>query len=291
MIQSPKAVVRARVKAVRSAWLWRQERRNYRRVAVGTSRDIAADMPQIVAMTEWLGAIEQRVGPRISIVTATRNRPEMLADLGNAVSKLMYQNWEWVVVNDGDEGGLVDDVVAAAGSRARLLRSPGKGLVDARNAGLMAATGSYIVYADDDNVIGKNWLDAIAVVARNQPFVWGYGARVVETPEIPIWSHAQIAAPAIEYPRFNSARLKVANFIDANCLVHCNDGRRFDARTGSMSDWKFALQLAEMTPPQRIPVVASYYRTQHENRMSRSEIGLNDLAFIRDSKWSLRGLG
>lgn len=283
MIQSPKSVVRAQslFRAVRSGWLWRRERRNHRRIAVRASTELAGDMPQIVALTEWLDAVGQQPGPLISIVTATRNRPEMLADLGDSVAALMYEKWEWLVVNDGDEDVLVRDVVAAAGRRARLLRNPGDGLVDARNAGLMAATGAYIVYADDDNLIGKSWLNAIALVARTRPFMWGYGARVVETPELPTWSHTQSAAPAIEYPRFDRKRLKVANFIDANCLVHCNDGRCFDSHTGSMSDWKFALQLAEETPPQRLPVVASYYRTQHLNRMSRSETALDDLTYIR----------
>ena len=91
--------------------------------------------------------------PTVSVVIATRNRPEMLRSAIQAVMEQSYPGRiECVVVFDRTEPDLSlrrDDgsrqVVVVENSRVG-------GLAGARNAGILASTGELVAFCDDDDV-------------------------------------------------------------------------------------------------------------------------------------------
>jgi glycosyltransferase involved in cell wall biosynthesis len=90
--------------------------------------------------------------PSVSVVVPTRGRPALLR---GAVRSILDQDYpgdlEVIVVFDGEEAASLD-VTPPPGRMVRVLanrRTPGP--AGARNAGMLAASGSYVAFCDDDD--------------------------------------------------------------------------------------------------------------------------------------------
>lgn len=68
-----------------------------------------------------------------------------------------YRDIEIILVDDGSPDGSPQlcDTLASEGSRIKVIHKENGGLSDARNTGLLAATGEYVVFVDGDDF----WLD------------------------------------------------------------------------------------------------------------------------------------
>ncbi len=104
----------------------------------------------------------------VSIVTATRNRPDLLARALRSVERQSYGNLDVVVVDDGSSEETLSttrQLLSELGTRFRLLASsmadaPGTGPAAARNRGAMASRGEFVAFLDDDDYwIEPNFLD------------------------------------------------------------------------------------------------------------------------------------
>jgi glycosyltransferase involved in cell wall biosynthesis len=92
--------------------------------------------------------------PKISIVTATKNRPALLRRAIQNIQAQSLQDWEMQIVDDGN-GSALEVVKEVGDSRIVAQQNPGVGQVDARNAALQAANAEYIHLLDDDD----RWAD------------------------------------------------------------------------------------------------------------------------------------
>ena len=85
-----------------------------------------------------------------SVILPTRSRP---AKLARALASLLAQDcvdWEAIVVDDGAGEGI--EVAESVGDlRITAIQSPGRGQVDARNAGIARARGRVVCWLDDDD--------------------------------------------------------------------------------------------------------------------------------------------
>lgn len=93
---------------------------------------------------------------KISIIVATYNRPGLLVRTLNSIINQYYKNIEIIVVNDGgqdvqeiiDQGnGLSENKIKYINNKKNL------GAPGARNLALDAASGEYIMFLDDDDVL------------------------------------------------------------------------------------------------------------------------------------------
>lgn len=89
---------------------------------------------------------------RFSVITPTYNRPEFLLESLRSVRRQLGVVWEVVVVDDGDGRG-IEVVRDLQDPRIRAIRNPGRGQVEARNAGVRLAEGEVIVLLDDDDLL------------------------------------------------------------------------------------------------------------------------------------------
>ena len=113
--------------------------------------------------------------PRVSVVFATHNRAQRLADLLDSLRRqtVPASDFDVVVVDDGstDETPSVLDEAERAGDlglRRRRLE-PARGPAAARNAGWRAAQGELIAFTDDDCVASPGWLAAGLEAAGRHP--------------------------------------------------------------------------------------------------------------------------
>ncbi|HET9185978.1 MAG TPA: glycosyltransferase family A protein, partial [Solirubrobacterales bacterium] len=121
------------------------------------SLQVANDMSlptRMLAFMAWLDLHPpQGDGPAISVVLATRDRPQLLRRAIASVIGQRYGNWELLVVDDGSDPGTRAAVEEFEDERMCLLEGPQSGLSAARNRGLDSAGGEIVCYLDDDNVM------------------------------------------------------------------------------------------------------------------------------------------
>lgn len=92
----------------------------------------------------------------ISVVVPVYNTAGYLERCGDSLLAQTYRNLEIILVDDGstDECPALCDAYAVRDSRVRVIHKRNGGLASARNAGIGAASGTYIAFLDSDD-----WLD------------------------------------------------------------------------------------------------------------------------------------
>jgi len=96
--------------------------------------------------------------PLISVIIPVYHVAAYLeACLGSVVAQT-YKNLQILLIDDGstDGSGALCDRWAAKDSRIRVIHQSNRGLSQARNAGLDAATGEYILFADSDDLLSPD---------------------------------------------------------------------------------------------------------------------------------------
>ncbi|RUW18620.1 glycosyltransferase family 2 protein [Mesorhizobium sp. M1A.F.Ca.IN.020.06.1.1] len=99
--------------------------------------------------------------PLVSIITAHYNRARLLPQAIASVRRQDYPNIELIVVDDGstdpDAIRLLNDIEPEFEQRGwRIIRQKNGFLGKARNTGIRAAKGSFILFLDDDNALFPN---------------------------------------------------------------------------------------------------------------------------------------
>src|SRR5207237_7012712 len=97
--------------------------------------------------------------PWIPMRMCSYNRAPTIRDCRDGLEQLAYPDYEVIVVDDGST-----DATAAIARQYdyRLIRTENRGLANARNTGLKAATGEIVAYIDDDAYPDPHWLTYLA---------------------------------------------------------------------------------------------------------------------------------
>jgi GT2 family glycosyltransferase len=132
----------------------------------------AGDLPEPdSAALSGLPAVDSSPGavqyPQISVVIATRERPQLLARCLRSLAELDYPDYEVIVV---DNAPLTDDTVQLIRQwtelSVRYVREDRRGLAAAHNRGLLEAHGAIVAFTDDDVIVDKCWLREIVGAFR-----------------------------------------------------------------------------------------------------------------------------
>ena len=98
--------------------------------------------------------------PKISVVVCSYNGSHTIRQSFQGLHNLDYPNFEIIVVDDGS----TDETATIAREYGfRLISTENRGLSNARNTGLAAATGEIVAYIDDDAFPDREWLKYLAV--------------------------------------------------------------------------------------------------------------------------------
>jgi glycosyltransferase involved in cell wall biosynthesis len=116
----------------------------------------------------------------LSVITPVYNGAAYLRRCHATLAAQTFQDWEWVVVDDGSTDGTVDLVRAIDDERIRLLSyRPNKGRGHARHAALEAARGDWMVAWDADDMYFPDRLERIAQArAEGYDFFCSYAVVV-----------------------------------------------------------------------------------------------------------------
>jgi glycosyltransferase involved in cell wall biosynthesis len=95
--------------------------------------------------------------PLISILTPVYNRAKLIGETADSIFNQNYQNWEWVIVDDGSTDGSWDVLqrIADRDKRVRVFqrhREP-KGACTCRNIAADKSLGEYLLFLDSDDLL------------------------------------------------------------------------------------------------------------------------------------------
>ena len=99
--------------------------------------------------------------PLISIIIPVYNVEKFINDCMASVCHQTYQNLEIILVDDGakDSSGKICDEWAKKDSRIVVIHKTNGGLSDARNAGIKASSGKYLMFIDSDDVVSESLVE------------------------------------------------------------------------------------------------------------------------------------
>ncbi|WP_457027903.1 glycosyltransferase family 2 protein [Kitasatospora sp. P5_F3] len=116
------------------------------------------------------GARTSAEPPRISVVIATHNRPELLRQCLDSVLRIDSPQYEVLVVDNAPAGDDAKTLIRERyADRVRYLREPVAGLARAHNLGLAVARGELIAFTDDDTLVDRHWLSSLVAAFADDP--------------------------------------------------------------------------------------------------------------------------
>lgn len=124
----------------------------------------------------------------LSVVIPTHNphRGRLDRTLGGLRAQtLATADWELLVVDNASVPALEGSALTAGPSNLRLVREPQLGLTAARRCGLRAASGEFVVFVDDDNVLAPDYLERVLEIFAREPQLGAAGGRSVPAFEAP----------------------------------------------------------------------------------------------------------
>jgi hypothetical protein len=234
-----------------------------------------------VATAVQLADVPEQV---VSVILPTRNRAALLHRAIQSVLDQSHEHWQLVVVDDGSDDETSTALEQVSDPRVCILRQDHSGDGAARNAGLAAASGEYVAYLDDDNVMHPDWLRAIVWAFNQNP-----GARVVIGSRI-VDNWARVVGPGTQTgpraqrPFFDRDHIARAPLADIGMVAHRRGlpEARFDESLTAAGDWEFLYRLTEDHDPCLVQAVACLYTSTAPNRISDSGDVTSNVARVLD---------
>jgi FkbM family methyltransferase len=162
-----------------------------------------------------------------TVVIASRDRPsDLAACLSALAAQISSVPFDVIVVDDGSSPPV--RVHDAGDPQTRVLRTPGIGPGQARNAGVRAATSDVVLFTDDDVVVDPAWVSRAVAYLEAHPDDAGVEGVVRSLPWDPLYENSiETSDPGhrwtcnIAYRR--SALLAVGGFASGFPAAHCED--------------------------------------------------------------------
>jgi glycosyltransferase involved in cell wall biosynthesis len=133
--------------------------------------------------------------PAVSVIVPCFQQAQFLTEAVESVVGQTFSDWEVVIVDDGSPDAteqVANALIERHGDRIRLLRQANGGVARARNAGIAAARGKYILPLDADDKLHPDMLaetvrlldrdDTVAIAYTDYEF-FGASTRRVQVPE------------------------------------------------------------------------------------------------------------
>ncbi|NVJ15258.1 glycosyltransferase [Myxococcus sp. AM010] len=128
--------------------------------------------------------------PYVSILVPYYNMGRYLPETLRSIRAQTFTDYEIILVDDGSTGSESRDVLETLHAPdLHILRKPNGGLSSARNVGLRAARGRYVLPLDPDDLIQPTFLEKAVAVMDSTPglaYVTSLVSYFVETPDQPV---------------------------------------------------------------------------------------------------------
>ena len=217
--------------------------------------------------------------PLISVIVRTHNRPQLLKRALTTLCNQSYKNIEVVVVEDKTE--LANDVLSEFPAlRIKYLKVK-EGRTRALNAGMSSASGDFIMFLDDDDMLFGDAIEILLSHALNEgaDFVYAGGLQFETDDKV---------SGTLFYGymhEFNREKLMKENFIPMGSFIISTDLARsvgnFDETLEYLEDWDFIRRAAKKTDFLFIPKDILIYCVPMDKRLFWKRQAKLDAAYSR----------
>ena len=96
----------------------------------------------------------------VSIITPCYNSEKFIAETYQSIKDQIYNDWEWIIVDDASTDKSVEIIKSFNDDRVKLFEQKvNKGASEARNKGLNLANGRFVTFIDSDDLWLPNFLE------------------------------------------------------------------------------------------------------------------------------------
>lgn len=213
--------------------------------------------------------------PKISIITSTYNRQERLVAAIESVRNQTFDDWELIIVDDHSTDSTEQVVSGYLNDRIKYIRLGENFGNDTRpkNIGIMASTGEYIAFLDDDNVYRPDHLQALINVIEREDVDGVYGDRFIYINDEP---HGVGV-----YSDYDPMLIMTRNYIDTSDVLLKRDFLfdlgGFDERYKKFIDWNLWVRAAKAGKRlKRVPIIITDYNVHEGAKSQRKEDTVNN---------------
>jgi glycosyltransferase involved in cell wall biosynthesis len=216
--------------------------------------------------------------PIVSIVIPVYNTGLTLDETIRSVQKQTYKNIEVIIVNDGSTDEFTIKSLNKYKDSFAIINQENKGLPAARNAGIKASNGEYVVCLDSDDCIDKNYIKKLV----NKLISDGDDSVAIVSPYIQAFG---VSSEQWYVPEFDKEKIKYSNVVAVASMFKKaawkSVGGYDESFRKGFEDWEFWLSLVENGYKWRVVKEPIFYYRRKKSSMitdsnkSRNEINAN----------------
>lgn len=111
---------------------------------------------------------------KFSVVIPVYNAEKYIQRCILSIQNQIYPGWEMILVDDGSKDNSLEicQKYAALDERIRVIHQSNRGPGEARNVGIAATTGDYIVFVDADDYIDKDYFQLLSKKAEGNDVIF-----------------------------------------------------------------------------------------------------------------------
>lgn len=209
--------------------------------------------------------------PKISIITVCYNSEAHLEEAIQSVVNQPYENKEYIIIDGGSKDHTMDIVNKYRDKITYVVSEPDKGISDAFNKGIMAATGDIIGICNSDDILADDILMKIAEAYDTDVDIYRTNEVIkdFETGE------EFLMKPTLEFPKvpYTSVVCHMGCFISKKAYEKYG---MYDVECRYVMDWELMRRFSYNNATYKyIPVVCGYFRkggtSQDNEKKMRNE--------------------
>ncbi|GHE43547.1 glycosyltransferase [Sphingobacterium griseoflavum] len=201
------------------------------------------------------------VFPLVSVVVPCFNAESTIIETLDSILLQDYRNIEIIIVNDGSTDSSLDliNAFAARGTNVNVIAQANFGQSRARNVGMHAAKGEYIMFLDADDLLATTYVSECVEVFRQRPEV------------LLVYSDMELferETGVFHLDAFNLRQFLIRNCIPSFCMCRTKQIRDlggFDEAMECNEDWECWIRMIANYSPDvfKIPKPLYFYRKRN----------------------------
>lgn len=216
---------------------------------------------------------QEHKSPKVSVITATHNRKDLLKEAIESVLSQSILDFEYIIVDDGSTDGTEELVSSFNDERIVYLRNeenPARTHCRPLNIGLKHSKGKYVAYLDDDNTWYPHHLQVLLNAIENNDLDVVYS-------DMMICQEGQELQYGISID-FDEQFLLRRNYIDTSEILHKREMAfnigGWNEKVKRFTDWNFVVRMMKWGARfKRVPVASLVYRMHKgETQSGRTEV-------------------
>ena len=213
---------------------------------------------------------------KVTVITPVYNGERFIRDAIESVLKQTYQDWQYIVIDDGSSDSTPDILRKFSDPRIEIVHQKNMGEAEARNTGLKHAKGDYIAFLDADDLYMPDALENLTKFLNGHPeydSVYSDGYLIDEKGgsygRINEFRPGNYTGNILDFVVITNQIIVAVNCTLTRKSVIEKIGARFDPNLVIGPDWDFWIQIASAGKFGYLDQKTCKYRV-HQTNISRT---------------------